>query len=97
MERRDSKASVAERDLGMDCQLCRVSGGWGTGQKGHEKWQEVTVMNDSRQAERGECWVLKADPRLLGVLFLDFLSTHPSASPQCNKRSSSWDSPPKLE
>lgn len=50
-------------------------------------------MNDSRQAERGECWVLKADPRL----FLDFLSTHPSASPECNKKSSLWDSPPKLE
>lgn len=78
MESGDFKASVAERDLEMDCQLCRVSGGWSTGQKEHEKWQEVTVMNDSRQAERGECWVLKADPRLFVRSAFLRLSVHAS-------------------
>lgn len=49
LERGDSKSSVPGRDLGMNCQPCRVSGGWG--QKGHENRQEVSVMTPGGQRE----------------------------------------------
>lgn len=64
-----------------DCQPCRVSGGWGTSQKGHEKWQDAAALRPLCVTQGGQKDV-KADLRLLGVPSLDPLSTHHRVSPE---------------
>lgn len=36
------------------CQPWRVSGGWGTGQKGHETWQEATFLQPLSVTQGGQ-------------------------------------------